>query len=123
MSVENKRRRIVWIAPLALTAAVVLAVVGMKLKGRSAITLLSPPVEIPAEYPMTFEWQAVPGATRYIIEVLDEKGAVVFTQTTDRTVAKIYFGSKLFYGASYHWWVRTSSGEASPMRDLRLRKP
>jgi hypothetical protein len=50
-------------------------------------------------------WHAVPGATRYDVEILDDGGSPVFHSiTADTTVAM----PALDAGRHYRWWVRTS---------------
>ena len=122
--------------PLALAASLILVVtVGQRLRsaggadverGRTdGITLLGPPPEISPGTSPTFAWKPVPGAERYELEVLDEKGTVVFGAKTSETSVTVSDPVLSAPGKSYHWWVRatTASGDqrASAARSLRIR--
>jgi hypothetical protein len=124
------------VAPLALAASVVLVVaVGTRFRtdqpadlergAGSSIALLGPAPGTAAEFPLTFAWKPVPGARGYELEVLDEKGAVVFAEKTAETSFTLLDAPRLTPGASYRWWVRatTASGDqlSSEVRSLRLR--
>ena len=121
--------------PLALAASLILVVtVGQRLRmaggadverGRTdGITLLGPPPEISPGTSPTFAWKPVPGAERYELEVLDEKGTVVFGAKTSETSVTISDPLLSAPGKSFHWWVRatTASGDqrASAARSLRV---
>jgi hypothetical protein len=122
--------------PVALAASLVLVVtVGQRLRSpegsdvergtADGITLLAPPAEIDAASPPTFSWKPVPGARGYELEVLDEKGALVWGAKTSETSVTLSDPRLLPAGKSYRWWVRatTESGtqRASPVRSLRIR--
>lgn len=130
------RRRWGWTASVALAAALLLGIgAALKLSGRDdggvvrgsgeAVTLVGPATEIEPGAPVTFSWQPVPGAARYELELLDDKGSVVFTKTTEATSAALDDTSRLAPGATYRWWVRAAVGSSEPrassMRTLRLR--
>jgi hypothetical protein len=132
---EAPRRRWGWAPSLALAAALVLGIgAALELSGKDGgtvergggdpVTLVAPPAEIDAGAPVTFSWQPVPGASRYQLELLDEKGAVVFAKTTEATSTTLD-ETTLAPGATYRWWVRATVGSAEPrassMRSLRLR--
>lgn len=51
-------------------------------------------------------WHAVPGATRYDVEILDETGSPVFHTTTADTTVAI---PALDAGRRYRWWVRATA--------------
>jgi hypothetical protein len=89
------------------------------------VTLLGPPAEIAAGTAPTFTWKPVPGAQSYELEVLDEKGAVVWGAQTSETSVTMSDPSLVTPGKSYRWWVRTTpaSGNqgASAVRSLRIR--
>ena len=121
--------------PLALAASLILVVtVGQRLRsaggadverGRTdGITLLAPPPEISPGTSTTFAWKPVAGAERYELEVLDEKGTVVFGAKTSETSVTVSDPVLSAPGKSYHWWVRatTASGDqrASAARSLRV---
>ena len=94
-------------------------------RGRTdGITLLAPPPEISPGTSTTFAWKPVPGAERYELEVLDEKGTVVFGAKTSETSVTVSDPVLSAPGKSYHWWVRatTASGDqrASAARSLRV---
>jgi len=133
---EAPAKRWGWVPSLALAAALVLGIgAALKLSGKDdgavergggdAVTLVAPPAEIEAGAPVTFSWQPVPGASRYQLELLDEKGALVFAKTTEATSAILDDAIRLAPGATYRWWVRAAVGSAEPrassMRSLRLR--
>jgi hypothetical protein len=131
-------RRPAWraVAPFALAASILLVVaVGPRFtiqrdpdveRGASGgVTLLGPAPGSAAELPLTFAWTAVKGARGYELEVLDEKGAVVFAEKTAETSVTLPDARHLTPGASYRWWVRatTASGDqlSSEVRSVRLR--
>lgn len=121
--------------PLALAASVLLVVtVGQRLRSpdgtdveRGAvegITVLGPPPEIAAGISPTFAWSPVPGAQSYDLEVLDEKGSVVWGARTRETSVTLSDPRLLPPGNSYRWWVRTTGDSArqraSALRSLRI---
>ena len=123
--------------PLALAASLILVVmVGQRLRSpdgtdvergpMDGVTLLGPPSEIEAGTSPTFAWKSVPGAQSYELEVLDEKGAVVWGARTSETSVTMSDPVLLTPGNSYRWWVRTTtpSGNqrASAVRSLRIRR-
>lgn len=122
--------------PLALAASLILVVtVGQRLRApevsdvergtADGITLLGPPSEIEEAIPPTFAWKPVPGVQRYELEVLDEKGALVWGAKTSETSVTLSDPRLLPPGKTYRWWVRTTSESgtqrASPVRSLRIR--
>ena len=123
--------------PVALAASLILVVtVGQRLRpaggvdvergsSTNGITLLGPPPEISPGTSPTFSWKPVPGAESYELELLDEKGAVVFGAKTSETSVTVSDPVLSAPGKSYHWWVRatTASGDqrASAARSLRIR--
>jgi len=122
--------------PLALAASLIL-VVTFAHRSRSpeasdvergmadGITLLEPSAEIDEASPLTFAWKPVPGAERYELEVLDEKGALVWGAKTSGTSVTLSDPRLLPPGKTYRWWVRATTGSgaqrASPVRSLRIR--
>ena len=127
-------RRVV--VPLALAASVILVVaVGQKLRApdgpdvergtTNGLTLLEPPAEIDAGAPAKFAWKPLAGARSYELEVLDEKGALVWGARTSETSVTMSDPLVLTAGRNLRWWVRatTDSGDqrASPVRSLRIR--
>jgi hypothetical protein len=123
-----------WLMPAALAASVLLAVgIGRTVLGPSAeettrgevdaIVLMQPDREAVAGDSLTFTWHAVPGATRYELELLDAGGAVAATAATSDTSAAPPAARALPPG-DYGWWVRTTTSDAravrSAVRPLRL---
>jgi hypothetical protein len=121
--------------PLALAASLLIVVaVGQRLRspegpdverGRmDGVTLLGPPTEIAPGMPATFAWKPVPGAESYVLEVLDEKGQVVWGARTSQTSVTMSDPLVTTPGRTYRWWVRaiTASGpqRASAVRSLRI---
>jgi hypothetical protein len=72
----------------------------------SGVTVVSPAGEVAAGAPLTFAWQAVPGARRYDLEVLNADGNVVFSAETRDTVVTGARPETILPGADYRWWVR-----------------
>ena len=121
--------------PLALAVAVLLVITVRRAlpppgpdveRGTSSgVTLLEPPEEIAAGTSPTFAWKPVAGAQGYEIEVLDEKGAVVWSTKTSSPSATLSDPGVLEAGKTYRWWVRAAiaSGiqRASATRTLRIR--
>lgn len=122
--------------PLALAASLILVVtVGQRLRSpegtdvergtMDGVTLLGPPAEIAAGTSPTFAWKPVLGAQSYELEVLDEKGAVVWGAKTSETSVTMSDPSLVTPGKSYRWWVRTTAASgnqrASAVRSLRIR--
>ena len=67
----------------------------------------------------------MPGAQGYELEVLDEKGAVVWGAKTSQTSVTVSDPLVFTAGRNFRWWVRatTASGDqrASGVRSLRIR--
>ncbi len=124
-----------FVVPLALAASLILVVtVGRRLTAPGApdvergrmhgVTLLGPPVEIPPGMAPTFAWKPVPGAQRYELEVLDEKGNLVWGAKTGGTSVTMSDPLLTTPGRNLRWWVRATdeSGtqRASAVRSLRI---
>ena len=62
--------------------------------------------------PVRLTWRRVPGASRYVVEVLDASGIAAFTATTGDTTVLVPSTAPLTRGAAYEWWVRTEGGGA-----------
>ena len=122
--------------PLALAASLILVItVGQRLRSpegadvergiTNGVTLLEPPSEIEAGTSLTFAWKPVPGAQSYVLELLDERGAVVFAAKTGETAVTLSDPLLMAPGKSYRWWVQTTNGSgnqrASALRSLRIR--
>lgn len=120
-----------WVIPAALAASLLLAVgVGRLALAPSeddivrggpeggAVALLSPPREAKAGTPLLFTWHAVPGATRYRLEVLSGDGDVALeAETTDTLVAPE--AAVGLPAGEYQWWVGASVSPASRRSELR----
>lgn len=109
--------------PLALAASLVIAV-GLVVRERddgapvidpsrgaeSRLVLRSPSdIELPAGAPLVITWRPQAGATRYVVEVLDENAAVALTETTSDTTVVVRDLGRLAPGRAYRWWVRAFS--------------
>jgi hypothetical protein len=123
-----------WIAPLALAASVLLAI----LIGRYAlpavpedevvrsdgdrVTLLAPLPEAAAGSPLLFAWHPIEGASRYRVEVMNPAGDVVLEAETGDTAVLLQSVADLAPG-EYQWWVAATAPGAtrSELRPLRLR--
>lgn len=124
-----------WLAPLALAASVLLAVV----VGRYAlpgapeddvvrsgaddrVTLLAPPTEAAAGSPLLFAWHPIARASRYRVEVMNTAGDVVLEAETADTAILLQSAAGLPPG-EYQWWVGATAPDAarSALRPLRLR--
>lgn len=124
-----------WLMPAALAASFLLAVgLGRTVlrsggddttRGDShgAVVLVQPGREARAGDALTFSWRAVPGASRYEIELLDADGGVVVSAATpDTTVSSA--ATRALPPGDYRWWVRATTPDArslrSALRPLRL---
>ena len=128
------------IATLALAAMLLIAVgvgVGRRPWDRGAaddvvrapaggVVLLAPADGAALTPPPTLAWRAVPGARRYVVEVVTEGGAVALRAPTTDTVLAASATSGIVPG-EYRWAVRaqlTGGVELrSDARRLRIRSP
>jgi hypothetical protein len=89
------------------------------------IALLAPGDRVPATAPITFAWHAVPGVSRYVLEVQRADGSVAIADTTADTSATVTDPLRLRPDSAYRWWVREATDGSEPrssaFRDLRLR--
>jgi hypothetical protein len=127
--------------PLALAASLVLAV-GISLRQRatsvrsddvergvsaSLVVHGSSDVTIGQADSLALAWRPVPGASRYVVEVLDDAGRAVMTQRSGDTLLVVHDLRALTPGREYRWWVRTDdagSGQVrSPLGRLRIATP
>jgi hypothetical protein len=62
--------------------------------------------------PVSFVWRAVPGATRYTLEVFNATGDAVFTTEVSDTSVSMTETTALVPGEIYYWWlvIRKSDG-------------
>jgi hypothetical protein len=123
-----------WLAPVALAASVLLAVV----IGRSVLpgtperdvvrsgendrlTLLAPPPQAATGAPLLFAWHPIPGASRYRLEVMDTAGEVVLEAESADTAVLLRGAADLEPG-HYQWWVGATAPDEvrSALRPLRL---
>jgi hypothetical protein len=124
-----------WMAPLALAASVLLAVVigRYALPGgpesdvvrsgeKDRLTLLAPPTEATTGSPILFAWHPIEGAGRYRLEVMNAGGEVVLEAETADTAIVLQSAADLEPG-EYQWWVgATAPADArSALRPLRLK--
>jgi len=117
-----ERRDAPWrrLIPLAAAASIVLAVGtlivmdrpgtagdGAERGGGREIALYAPGGEVAMSDPVAFAWTPVPGASRYVLEVLGPDGAVIFSDSTADTSATLAPSGTLVPGTTYRWSVRT----------------
>src|SRR4029079_9306377 len=93
-------------------------------RGASAdIALVAPGNRVAGTGPITFAWHAVPGVSRYVLEVQRADGSVALADTTADTSATLADPAPLRADSSYRWWVREAPDGAEPrssaFRDLR----
>lgn len=91
----------------------------------AGVELVSPATDIGADAAMTtFVWRAVPGATRYELELLGAQGEPVYQGATTDTSLVLPADVALQPGAEYRWLVRAGTTDgaqlSSPARPLRL---
>jgi hypothetical protein len=116
-----------WFMPAALAASVLLAVgvgrIVLRAGGddttrgddHGGVALVQPGREAAAGDPLIFSWHAVPGATRYELELLDAGGGVLASAATSDTIASPVAARALPPG-DYRWWVRATTSDARPLR-------
>jgi hypothetical protein len=92
--------------------------------GSGDIALLTPATRVAADAPLAFAWRAVPGVSRYVLEIQRADGSVAFTDTIADTVATVAPAGRLLPDTTYRWWVREvtdgSEPRSSALRELRL---
>jgi hypothetical protein len=120
-----------WLAPAALAASVLLAVVigRMAIPGtpegevvrsgdRDRVTLVAPPPQATTGAPLLFAWHPIPGASRYRLEVMTKEGDVVLEAETADTAITVQSAADLPPG-EYQWWVGATAAGATPRSDFR----
>jgi hypothetical protein len=123
-----------WMAPLALAASLLFAVVigryalpgaperdVVRSGSEERLTLLAPPPEATTGSPLLFAWHPIEGAGRYRLEVMNAAGEVVLEAETADTAVVLQGAADLEPG-EYQWWVGSAApAEArSSLRPLRL---
>jgi hypothetical protein len=127
--------------PLALAASLVLAV-GISLRergtkvrpddverGDGASLVVHGPSErtVDRTDSLAIAWSPVSGASRYVVEVLDDAGRAVLTQPSSDTLLVLRDLRSLAPGREYRWWVRTDDAGGgqvrSPLGRLRIAAP
>ena len=89
--------------------------------GPAVATVAPLPDATLAAGPLAFTWHAVPGARRYVVELLNAQGAVSASRETTDTTATL--GDARLVAGEYTWWVRAQldGGEnRSAARRLRI---
>jgi hypothetical protein len=124
-----------WMAPLALAASVLLAVVigryalpratendVVRSGDEERLTLLAPPPEASTGSPILFAWHPIAGAGRYRLEVMNAGGEVVLEAETADTAIVLQSAAELEPG-DYRWWVGAAApaDARSALRPLRLK--
>jgi hypothetical protein len=112
--------------PLAAAAALALAV-GVPtllrddpaepvMRGEGApVVLVAPPPEASPAEARTFTWHAVPGARRYVFELLDADGAPLHEHIGTDTTLALPAAVTLAPGAEYRWLVRAADDLGDPV--------
>jgi len=127
-----------WLAPAALAASVLVAVLVGRLALPGApeneivrsgagerVTLVAPPAQVATGSPLLFAWHPIPEASRYRLEVLTDEGEVVLEAETADTAIMVQSAADLPAG-EYQWWVGATVPGATPRSDfrpLRLTRP
>ncbi len=79
------------------------------------VVLVAPIGNVAQPDPITLVWRRVEGAVGYEVEILNEDGSLVVSNTTRDTLWMVEPG-QLERGREYQWWVRTRSGNGSERR-------
>jgi hypothetical protein len=123
-----------WLAPLALAASVLFAlVIGryalpgapesdvVRSGADGGVTLLAPPPAASTGSPLLFAWHPIAGASRYRLEVMNAAGEVVLEAETADTAIVLRSAADLQPG-EYQWWVGATAPveTRSALRPLRL---
>ena len=90
----------------------------------AAVATIAPlPDATVAGGPLAFTWHAVPGARRYVVELLTAEGGVRASRKTTDTTATL--GDPRLAAGDYTWWVRAQldGGESrSTARHIRVER-
>ena len=125
--------------PLALAASVLLVTVGVLLRrdvareetratpADGSPVLVAPATDAQVTDPVTFVWQAVPGARSYRVELLSDAGTLVTSIETPDTTARSALAGVARPDSSYRWVVVALLPEgvevASRPRRVTLKEP
>ena len=134
-SVQSRR----WLAPLYIALAASVALFAtlalwqrsqrttasdvLRGSGSEVVAIAPLPDAAVTARSLAFTWHAVPGARRYVVEVLTAQGAVGASRETTDTTATL--GDARLGAGEYSWWVRAKldGGEIrSAARRLRLER-
>jgi hypothetical protein len=124
-------RQLALAASLLMAVGAALAVRGVlqsgpeRVRGGSGeIALVGPGTRVAAGAPLAFVWRAVPGVSRYVLEIQRADGSLAFTDTIADTVATVMPVRRLLPDTTYRWWVREvtdgSEPRSSAFRELRI---
>ncbi|HEX5819892.1 MAG TPA: hypothetical protein VFY20_13480 [Gemmatimonadales bacterium] len=134
--VAARRRAVPW--PLAAAAGLVL-VAGAALLARAgrvtgpdemrgdatSVTLVTPAPDADVTATTPFVWRAVPGASRYVVELLAPSGEVLTSVETSDTIATPMASLDGARARGARWWVTAQLGaggsvrsEARPLRTI-----
>ena len=78
------------------------------------VRLISPDARAGAT--VSLAWHAVPGASRYEVELLDSAGTTVQRTVTRDTVAMVADSVRMVGGAEHRWWVRAVLPDGRELR-------
>jgi hypothetical protein len=108
---------------MALAASVALvataALVWRAVRGVSQmVTLVSPAEDVVVSLPVELVWRSVTGGgeARYVVELLDSDGAVVFTETTADTALLLFETTSPLSAGTYTWLVVAETRDAGQVR-------
>lgn len=122
-------------APLALAASIAVVVGAAVVLSRTNrtegvrgvtgdIMLVAPGQGAVVGAPLVFTWRALPGVSRYVLEVQRADGSVALADTTADTTVTISQPSALVPDSAYRWWVREvtegTQPRSSELREVRV---
>jgi hypothetical protein len=112
---------------LALAASVVLVVAtaavwevvrernaSMERGGAESVQLVR--ADLRAGAPVTLLWRGVPGATRFVVELMDSVGRTLHQETTRDTLLVLPETVRLASGQTHRWWVRAILADGREVR-------
>jgi hypothetical protein len=82
------------------------------------VTLVSPAEDVVVSLPVELVWRSVTGGgeARYVVELLDSDGAVVFTETTADTALLLFETTSPLSAGTYTWLVVAETRDAGQVR-------